>query len=697
MKNLSLLLVILFIQVAVFSNLANAQLYVDGAVVTVQDQAELYVEGDFTTAKTGTTNPDIDNAGRIVVGGNAVVHADSDIKGIGPIVMMGSAKQTIDAAASISHLDIDNSSNVELLSDLSITSELAMTDGLLLAGNNNVTLGSTAVINGYAETRFISLDDAGTMTATVTDDQVIFPIGRSTPSVVALEDGEGAEYTVGVSNGIYTNPATKTGLQTADVVGITWNVQSSKVQADVFMTAQWLASDEETGFDNQTVYMSSWEDGVSSSWDYGTSQVAQGTDPYTADRNLDFSTNKSYVGMWSKIATTQAKDFVPVVLSGFNEDIIAEGTGGNSEAVTSVTFDLPDAGGTHVMYSKEFRYGTGTGDDGVPNDGIISSESNTGINYQLEDFDGNNVLLLLDDDSKELTLTKPDVYNKLSILAASANAASSFKVTVHYSDATTEEVSFDVPDWFNGENYAVKGLGRVKRNTAPATGDYDAAPENPRLYDNLLEVNPNKLITKLTFSKENSNGRTGIFAICGLTPAGAPDAPVAEVATDVVKSTSFTANWAQVTGATGYNLDVATDADFNNMLTGYNNKDVGNVTTESVATTESTVYYRVRAYNADGQSLSSNVITVDVALGLTTPEQAGINMYPNPFSNVLNITSSNGPVESVTIRDIAGKVVYQSQYGFENASINATTLKPGLYNVSFEKEGILIAAKVLKL
>jgi phosphodiesterase/alkaline phosphatase D-like protein len=79
-----------------------------------------------------------------------------------------------------------------------------------------------------------------------------------------------------------------------------------------------------------------------------------------------------------------------------------------------------------------------------------------------------------------------------------------------------------------------------------------------------------------------------------------------------VKATSFTANWQGVGGATGYRLDVATDPAFLNYVAGYQNLNVGNVTSRNVTglTPNAQYYYRLRAYNSNGTSLNSNVITV---------------------------------------------------------------------------------------
>ena len=125
-----------------------------------------------------------------------------------------------------------------------------------------------------------------------------------------------------------------------------------------------------------------------------------------------------------------------------------------------------------------------------------------------------------------------------------------------------------------------------------------------------------------------------------------PTAPVASGAT-LIRANSFTANWATTTGATSYFLDVSTDLNFGSFLTGYNNRNVGNVTSLGLSglNRETTYYYRVRGYNTGGYSLYSSTITV-----LTLPVNNFLIENPSG-GNVTDQTAGIAFPVKITARD----------------------------------------------
>jgi MBG domain (YGX type)/Secretion system C-terminal sorting domain/Fibronectin type III domain len=359
-----------------------------------------------------------------------------------------------------------------------------------------------------------------------------------------------------------------------------------------------------------------------------------------------------------------SQSYSPIAVTGFNQDLVANGAA-TAALSTTTAFDDPSVNG-NVFYVEDFK----TGPYGLPASGIISSVSNTGIIYNLADYSSNNTLLLVGlNETKTLVLEEPGIYSSISVLAASAQGASIFSVTINYSDNTSEEVtSFNVPDWYYGANYAIQGVGRVSTFDEVFSGN----TVDPRLYDNTLNVNSSKIITSLTFKKTSSGGRTGIFAICGITPAGVPIAATTNTATNITDA-SFTASWDAISGATNYRIDVATDNTFNTIVSAYNNLSVlGTSTVVSGLDSETTYYYRVRAENASGQSLSSNIIEVVTMVG--------------PPGNAL---SFDGATENIVLTGLSSAITWSDDISWE-AWFKSTGLPASGFSciMGMEKTGV---------
>jgi len=114
----------------------------------------------------------------------------------------------------------------------------------------------------------------------------------------------------------------------------------------------------------------------------------------------------------------------------------------------------------------------------------------------------------------------------------------------------------------------------------------------------------------------NNNGSSDSSAAAAVTLP--PTAPFAgSIAT--ASTSGFTAIWGESLGASGYRLDVATDPEFTMYLSGYMNRDVGNVRSFPVTGTTPgvTYYYRVTAYNS-GPNISISH-TESVAIPVVPP------------------------------------------------------------------------------
>jgi len=164
----------------------------------------------------------------------------------------------------------------------------------------------------------------------------------------------------------------------------------------------------------------------------------------------------------------------------------------------------------------------------------------------------------------------------------------------------------------------------------------------------------------------NTNGAFSamIPADCVFTLTGfsnPPSVPTAGAATGVGDN-GFTANWSSASGATGYRLDVSTNAAFNSFVIGYSNLDAGDLTTLSVTglDTGTTYYYRVRAYNSTGISENSGAITV--TLPTANPCVAILNSY---FESGFSVADGGAIANNWTPWEAAPGVVF----GYDETAI----------------------------
>lgn len=94
-----------------------------------------------------------------------------------------------------------------------------------------------------------------------------------------------------------------------------------------------------------------------------------------------------------------------------------------------------------------------------------------------------------------------------------------------------------------------------------------------------------------------------------------------------------------------------------------------------------------------GQVEDYTINIKEKALAVSVTDKASVSVYPNPFSDVLNISDVKG-VKSVTITDVAGRQVKSMK---ASATVNVSDLKTGLYIVTLHMEdGTAKSIKAIK-
>jgi hypothetical protein len=151
--------------------------------------------------------------------------------------------------------------------------------------------------------------------------------------------------------------------------------------------------------------------------------------------------------------------------------------------------------------------------------------------------------------------------------------------------------------------------------------------------------------------------------------------PTALDATNITL-TGFTANWQVVSGATSYALEIATDVNFNNRISGYSpNKElVGNSDIVINLLPQTTYYYRLQSKIAGATSTYSNTIAVVTA-------SLGIPVATNATSTTLTSFTANWNMASgatsylLSIATDVGFTAFVT--GYNDLEVNTTTLNIG--------------------
>jgi hypothetical protein len=101
-----------------------------------------------------------------------------------------------------------------------------------------------------------------------------------------------------------------------------------------------------------------------------------------------------------------------------------------------------------------------------------------------------------------------------------------------------------------------------------------------------------------------------------------------------------------------------------------------------------------------GQGSYSNPVKVNVVnndigvLGIQPVAADAVNLYPNPATNVVAITSDGQPM-SVTIYDLAGQEVLTAQIQGKTTSLDISTISKGAYLVKMQQEGNTYTRKLV--
>jgi len=210
--------------------------------------------------------------------------------------------------------------------------------------------------------------------------------------------------------------------------------------------------------------------------------------------------------------------YVPIAVTGYNEDIVVEASAARGGALTNTTATMD--GGTNNTGSTYFELGyvVSAPGTGLPHPGsLVTNIAATDHVYRMAPSYTVNNTVLVDSNLQSVTIT-PAVsasYPALSFLTAAGNGPVIVSCLIHHADGVTESNSFTALDWFYNSPVTWVANGRVYVNNDTLN---DLNIGSPDLYSadiSLADATSPVTSIQLGFYSGNANSHAVVMAISG--------------------------------------------------------------------------------------------------------------------------------------------------------------------------------------
>ncbi len=226
--------------------------------------------------------------------------------------------------------------------------------------------------------------------------------------------------------------------------------------------------------------------------------------------------------------------YVPVPVTGFNHDVVANGVG---PATTSTTADVD--GANYAFLAPDFVAVAGGSlpARSLPATGLVTSLTTSGVTWQLADYNNNNALRLTSGTpSGELVFATPQAAGEIFLLATVGSGPGSATFRVNFTDNTSQLFTgISIPNWYSGANTAIQGIGRV--NVVNNNLEEMSNSSNPRIYEVKLVLDGANLQKNIqSISIERLSG--GAVVVMGVNVNTTCETPSAQPASLVLNAVS---------------------------------------------------------------------------------------------------------------------------------------------------------------
>jgi len=236
-------------------------------------------------------------------------------------------------------------------------------------------------------------------------------------------------------------------------------------------------------------------------------------------------------------STNQAEPFIfsPMVVSGFNADLIVESTAARREILSGATTASMEGGAFNSSRTwYERGYYPLNPATGLPAAGsIVTNAAAPDHRYSLApDYNANTVLMFdADFSTASLVPASPAPYAALSFLCAAGHGPVTNRCVINHANGSAETNVFIIPDWFDGSPAAFVSNGDIDLNIRMPDS---VGAGNPRLYAiDIPLADSLSAVTNVTFNFAggSANSHAAIFAMSGLSGQGTGSRPALSIST----------------------------------------------------------------------------------------------------------------------------------------------------------------------
>jgi hypothetical protein len=324
-------------------------------------------------------------------------------------------------------------------------------------------------------------------------------------------------------------------------VQFTIHHQNSTTESGTLSCPDWLTSFNEAYLASGRVDVNAFIlEGVANTYPKLFSQdvpLANATNPIT---HIDFNyvSGGAHNAIFALSGSTNLADpflFSPVIVTGFNVDLIVESTAPRREALTTATTASMEGGtlnANRTWYERGY-YPPSPNTGLSPAGSTLTNAAAPDHRYVLPPSYTANNAAMFDADSLAVSITPvtPAAFNALSILCASGHGPITNQCVISHANGSTETNVFVIPNWFDAfpATFVANGALNLNNRMLDSVG-----ANNPRLYAvDFPLANSASAVTNVTFNFTGGppDSHAAIFAMSGQSSQGTVIRPTLSIST----------------------------------------------------------------------------------------------------------------------------------------------------------------------